>query len=478
MKQITAIAAAEWRYWARSRLALTVALVALLLVVLAALTTAQRTNALAHERETLQTEALETFQAQPDRHPHRMVHYGHYAFKPPPPLSLVDPGVDAYSGNVIFLEGHRQNTAMFAERENGAVPNLLGSLSPAFVLQVLAPICLILIGYGTLTREREGQTALQLFSQGVSPASLLAGKFMALCSVALLMLVPLAIAAFSALHHGEAVAMVTGLIAGYGVYLTVWVLFVLLASAASRTSGASLMLLLSAWTLVALILPSYATNSSRLATESAGKIESDFALLAELRTLGDGHNAADPAFASFRDKLLATHGVDRIEDLPINFRGAVAAKAEADLTEVLRRYAEQRYAGETRQAAAASVYGWLSPVIAIRELSMAVAGTDLSSHHRFLREAEALRFDFVQGLNAVHTNQVTYQDDLNRSNDPAAERRSRAKAENWQVLEDYRFEAGTSPERLANGTRGASILFGWLLLGVALCWIIGRRRAL
>ncbi|MEM8768239.1 MAG: DUF3526 domain-containing protein [Pseudomonadota bacterium] len=478
MKQITAIAAAEWHYWARSKLALTVALVALLLIVLAALTSAERTNTLAHERNSLQSDALEIFQAQPDRHPHRMVHYGHYAFKPPPPLSVVDPGVDAYSGNVIFLEGHRQNTAMFAERENGAVPNLLGSLSPAFVLQVLAPICLILIGYGALTREREGQTALQLFSQGVSPAQLLAGKFLALFSVALLMLIPLAAAALSAMHHGEAVSIVTSLITGYGAYLTVWILFVIFASAVSRNSAASLMLLLGAWTLVALILPSYATNSGRLATESTGKIESDFALLAELRTLGDGHNSADPAFASFRAKLLETHGVERVEDLPINFRGAVATKAEADLTAVLRRYAEQRFESESRQAAAAGVYGWLSPVIAMRELSMAIAGTDLLSHHRFLREAEALRFDFVQGLNAVHTNQLSYQDDMNRSNDPEAERRTRANAENWQVLEDYRFGAATSKARLANGAGGASILLVWLLLGGLLCWTVGRRRIL
>ena len=478
MKQIVTIAMGEWRYWARSRLAPAVAVVALLLMILSTLSAVQRTDALAHQRHTLQTDALETFYGQPDRHPHRMVHYGHYAFKPPPPLSVVDPGVDAYSGNVIFLEGHRQNTAMFAERENGAAPILLGSLSPAFVLQLLAPICLVLIGYGVLTREREGQTALQLFSQGVSSATLLAGKFLALFSVALLMLVPLAIAALSTLYHGESGVMATGVIAGYAAYLTLWILFILFASAASPRSGASLMLLLSIWTVIGLVLPSYAANSGRQATESPGKIESDFALLAELRELGDGHNSADPAFASFRNNLLATHGVDRVEDLPINFRGAVAAKAEADLTEVLRRYAERRFESEAEQVAAANVYGWLSPVVAMRELSMAIAGTDLHSHHRFLREAEALRFEFVQGLNAVHTNQVDFQDDVNRSNDAEAERRSRASSQNWQVLGDYRYEPAAPSERLAHSAAGAIKLLAWLLLGIGLCWLITWRQRL
>ena len=43
-----------------------------------------------------------------------MVHYGHYVFRTPAPLARFDPGLDAVTGQSIFLEGHRQNTAMFA----------------------------------------------------------------------------------------------------------------------------------------------------------------------------------------------------------------------------------------------------------------------------------------------------------------------------------------------------------------------------
>ena len=476
MSRVFTIAREEWRYWARSRLSIAVMIFALFLVVIAAATTFVRSDAVAHERHELQTESLEVFRAQPDRHPHRMVHYGHYAFKPPPRLSVIDPGVDVHSGNVIFLEGHRQNTAMFAERESSAGVDLLGRLTPALVLQVLAPICLILLGFGALTRERESQTDLQLFSQGVPGIVLFAGKLTALTAVVLLILTPLAAAVLVAVLQGEPWLTGLALILGYFAYLMIWNLLTLAASALSGRSSASLMALLGIWTIISLILPSYSANVGRLAVDASGKIESDFALLAELRELGDGHNSADPAFAAFQARLLETHGVERIEDLPINFRGAVAMKSEADLTELLRRYAEERLEAESKQAARAAAYGWISPVVAIRELSMALSGTDLPAHHRFLRETEELRFDFVQGLNEVHTNQLAYEDDVNRSNDAAAERRARVDATNWELLDDYRFEPADPHIRMANASGASAMLLAWLMLCLLLSGTVASGR--
>ena len=432
MKHSKAVAIEEWRYWSRSRLALGALIVALLLTIVATLTTVVRMSELSHERDTLQTHALETFYAQPDRHPHRMVHYGHYAFRTPPPLGIVDPGLDRHTGNVIFLEGHRQNTAMFAERESAAAMSAIGGLSPAFVMQVLAPLCLILLGYGAMTREREAGTLIQLFSQGIPMGALLSGKALALLTVSLLILVPFAVGTAIAVARGEPWLTGAGMVGGYAAYLFLWSLIVVLVSSRLQRSNASLIALLGLWIVISLVLPSVANSSGRLSTDSPGKIESDFALLEELREMGDGHNAADPNFASFKTNLLAAYGVDRIEDLPINFRGAVAEKAEADLTERLRHFAEERYALEAAQAADAGRFGWLSPVIAVRDYSMAIAGTDLAAHHRFLREVEEVRFQFVQALNSVHAKQVSYQDDVNRSNDPDSERRSRASASNWR----------------------------------------------
>ncbi|MFO0511731.1 MAG: delta 1-pyrroline-5-carboxylate reductase, partial [Gammaproteobacteria bacterium] len=98
MRQVLRIARDEWRQWSRSRLAwVSSALLLLVLVSTAVLTflqVAQETEA----RSALQRQAHDTFLSQPARHPHRMVHYGHYVFRSPSPLAAFDPGLDPVTG--------------------------------------------------------------------------------------------------------------------------------------------------------------------------------------------------------------------------------------------------------------------------------------------------------------------------------------------------------------------------------------------
>jgi ABC-2 type transport system permease protein len=198
---------------------------------------------------------------------------------------------------------------------------------------------------------------------------------------------------------------------------------------------------------------------------------------AELRELGDGHNAADPAFDRLRQSLLDEYDVAKVEELPINLRGVVAEYSEAQLTATLNRYAEQRMGLELRQARALERHGWLSPLLAVATASRAIAGTDLRNHQRFLREAEALRFDFVQGLNRLHAEELSYLDDINRSSDAGAEQRTRIAAENWQLLENFRFEPDGVAARAAAALPSLLMLMLWFaaLAGAAL-WSSARIR--
>ena len=85
--KVLAIAKDEWRYWRRSSLAQTVLLIALVLAIASVWVTQAAITATAEKRQHMQSEAKQVFEAQPDRHPHRMIHYGHYLFRAPPPLS-------------------------------------------------------------------------------------------------------------------------------------------------------------------------------------------------------------------------------------------------------------------------------------------------------------------------------------------------------------------------------------------------------
>ena len=131
MSSALRIAREEWRQWLRSRLAvLSLIVFAILLFATTAFTMLDAQEA-RHERLHQQTQAEETFHSQPDRHPHRMVHYGHYVFRAPPPLAMFEPGVDAVTGQSLFLEGHRQNSAMFADARAEARTGGFGALTPA-----------------------------------------------------------------------------------------------------------------------------------------------------------------------------------------------------------------------------------------------------------------------------------------------------------------------------------------------------------
>ena len=464
MSRALTIARAEWQLWLRSRLALGLLLSCALLLAATSVVTALRLIEAHHGRTQQQAVAEQTFLPQPGRHPHRMVHYGHYVFRVPPPLAMIDPGVDPVTGQSMFLEGHQQNTAMFAAARASAELGGFEDLTSALAYQLFLPLLLIAIGHGLLTREREENTLAPLLAQGVTGIQLYAGKWIALAGLSLVLLLPLAGVCAAAIGQGAAALAAAAVLMLYTLYLLVWCSLILLVSSRVRARSLALGILTLFWLASALIVPRLAVESARSAIPAPGKIETDLNMQAELRAVGDGHNADTPAFQQLKADLLAQYDVTRPEDLPVNFRGIVAQTAEAGLTAVMNRHAEQRMALEAAQARSVAAFGWLSPVVAVAAGSRALAGTDLATHHRFLRAAEAVRFDFVQGLNRAHTERLAYLDDINRNVDAEASRRARIAADNWNVLDEFSFRPAAATARLARASAPAAMLCVWLLL--------------
>lgn len=462
MKQLLLIAAGEWRYWLRSYLLLAGLAVFTLILISTSLFSVLRMESENHTRKHQQQQAEETFLAQPDRHPHRMVHYGHYVFRNPAPLALFDPGLDPVTGQSIFLEGHRQNSAMFAESGASADMGGLSWLTPALVYQLFAPLLIILFGYSSIVREREAKVLGPLLAQGLDGYVMVFGKTLALVFLIALLLMPLLINGFIAILHGEFLFSVASLMAIYFTYLAVWVALTLSVSALLKTRSNVLATLAALWLSFTLVLPSIIVNIAVVQAPLAGKIETDLSMLTELRKLGDGHNANDPAFAQLRDNLLKEYNVEKIDELPINFRGVVAKSSEEKLTKLMNQYAQKRMEGELHQAAYLTEHAWFTPTLAIASASRAISGTDLIHYHSFLNEAEALRFDFVQDLNEAHIEKLSYEDDVNRNKDEAAWRRARVDASSWEELDTFMFEPATPSRRLANASSAIIILMGWL----------------
>jgi len=475
MRAVQQITQDEWRFWHRTKLALTIVVIGTLLTIAAAVVNTIKMEQTAHEREHLQRSSESQFLDQPDRHPHRMVHYGHYVFRTPSPLSIIEPGVDAFTGTAIFLEGNRQNSAMFAEQRQSAGLTRFSSLTQSFLALVLAPLFIILIGYGSVSREREAGTLTLLLSQGTTRWQLIFGKLLALVTASSLFLLPLLLACLYVAFSSESPLVVLLFCLSYAIYFILWATVVTACSALFEKSSVSFTVLIVVWMAACVLLPRLGSSVATNAAPSMGKLESDFKVEEKLRSLGDGHDVNDPAFKKLREDLLAKYNVDSVDDLPVNFRGVVAQYSEDRQAKVLNEFAESRMGEELEQAHIARQFGWLSPTVSVRAISTILAGTSIETHHRFLREAESLRLEFVQGLNKVHVEKLDYKLDMNRNASEEASDKAVVSADNWALLSEFNFKPEAANIRILNALIYFLQLCAWVCITALLLKAAVRR---
>jgi ABC-2 type transport system permease protein len=282
---------------------------------------------LSHARQSRERQQQEHYQAlvrqqwleQPDRHPHRVAHYGSFAFKPRSLLAGFDPGVEAQVGRVQYLEAHRQNALNFAEAGALTAAGRLGELSPALVAGPLLALVIAMLGHGVLAEERELGRLSLLCAQGVGSVMLTWGKAagLALAVMPFFILVPLTQGAAVLLSPAEpsfAETLLDGdgplvrgalLMLGLLLHALIWVLITVLVSKLSRTRAHSAAVLLCLWLCTMVVLPRAASGLA--ASLHPLPTRSDFTahMAAELEKLGDSHNPDDPAFVRFREQHAA-----------------------------------------------------------------------------------------------------------------------------------------------------------------------------
>jgi ABC-2 type transport system permease protein len=463
------IAREEWRALARNRVALIAGALLLLLIVTATLISIGKRQAIEDARSRYQSEQTEQFYKQPDRHPHRMVHYGQFVFRPLAPLAFFDFGVDAYTGNMVFLEGHRQNSANFAEARQSSLLLRFGQLTPAFVLQTLAPLLVIFLAFRALAGERERGTLRLMLAQGISGGQLVTGKLIAHSALAGAVLLPALLALGIMAATGGASAVQAGLMMlGYGAYLLVWALVALLVSALVPRGRDALLALVALWMVTVVLLPRTLPEAAAASETLPTRIETDVAIGRELRAIGDSHNPDDPYFNSFKQRVLQRYGVADVLDLPVQYAGLVGMEGERLTSELFDRHAAEAFAREDRQNALVRAFGAASPLIAIRQLSMTLAGTDLASHQDFLNQSERYRYRFVQTLNRMQVDQIPNR---NAGTDP------RIDAANWQQVPSFSYRA-SDPLRYAEGRIAAAFGILTLWLGAVALLLAGAGRRL
>lgn len=466
---VVKIAAREWKTAFRNRIVWTATLI-LGLAMLAALYVGwQNYRILNAEREKYQQTVADQWRNQPDRHPHRAVHYGYLIFRPKSPLSFFDAGVDSYAGTTIFLEGHRQNTANFSEARHSSGILRFGELNPAMILQMLVPLLIFFLGFSAVTSERENGTLALLLAQGVSWREILLGKTLGIASLIFALLAPvvaLAVVFWLALSGWQisldSVLRVAVLIAAYAAYFLVCAGAAILISAFHRTSRGALTTLVIVWILFLAVLPRAVQNFGANLYPTVSKTEFDRIMEDEMSKYGDSHNPNDPKFAELKAETLAKYGVADVKDLPFNYGGFVMGKAEEISSKVFRdRYAEilQQF---RRQNTIGEVAGFLNPYLATRHFSMGLAATDFANYEDFQWQAEEYRYGMIQKLNELHTHEIEAANDRSQKVSRAV----------WNDFSAFHFEQPTLRQSLGNQKFAVAALLAWLVLIFGCLWFV------
>lgn len=373
-------------------------LLALLLLGLSLGATVHAYKSVQEQRTAAMAETHSQFISQTPKNPHAAAHYGMFVFQPNFLTSLIDPGIQAYTGVAIFLEPHRQNDFLFRPADDAGASARFGSLSASIVLQVFVPLLIIVLTFDAVAGEQINGTLRQLLASGLSLRGFGVGKLLGSVLKLLLLALPVLLACAFALWSAD-VRQFAGsgprfawMVAAYGFYFLIWLFVTLIVSVWSQTPRTSLAVSLGIWVIATLLLPRLAVDLSRTVYRTPSNLEMEQVISKEL--------APDPAFeAKLRRDALAQYRVTRVEDLPVTWAGISLMAAEARSTRVYDRHMDEVHRAFTRQDKLQAALGLLDPTLAVRAVSMGFAGTNESQQRAFAQAAEHYRQTFVTMMN-------------------------------------------------------------------------------
>ncbi len=421
------------------------------------------------EHAAAQATARDHWETQGEKNPHSAAHYGIYAFKPRLALSFFDEGVDPYTGTSVWLEAHRQNDFLLRPAQDATAAQRIGALTAAQVLQHLVPLLIILLTFGALASERERGTLRQLLATGVGRRELAAGKALGISAALALLLVPAALVGAAALVVSSPGPAASPLARGTvlaGVYLAYFTAFLglsLAVSAWARSARTALVVLLAVWVVNGLVAPRVAVDLSKWLHPTPSAFEFARTVQSEMST-GAG-DISPPDRDASTERLLAEYGVERVEDLPINAVGVYLQESEEFGNRIFDRNYGSLWDTFERQGVVHETLAVAAPLLAVRTLSMGLAGTDVEQHRHFATAAETYRRDLMRQMNGDMT-----------ENSLTGDFSYAAGAELWESVPPLQYAAPTLGWVLGNRILSLLVLGTWLV-GAIIAAAVRVRRA-
>ncbi|QDT14739.1 DUF3526 domain-containing protein [Alienimonas californiensis] len=466
MPSLFVVVCKELRELTRDRVAVAVCAVFFGVLLASCVASARHWTARDAAQRERQTSSREDWLGQSSTSAHDATHRGMTVYRRPSPLAAVDPGTDPVLGSAVRLESHRRNEPTGVPGRDRLRLLRLNFGTPAELIQAVLPLVAVLLSYATVARERERGTWGFLQSLGVGRSAVVLGKLTAtFAAVAVLtgpvvgmLLWTLATAADEAvLTWGELAVRGAALYATTLLYLFGWCVTGV-ALSTRFSAGATLVLLITAWAGATLVVPRVAVDLAYSQHPTPAPAEFRQAREAAVRHGSDGDRSLEEFRAEVEGRLLRQYGVDEVADLPVDLDAAGLLAMEA-FTDALDDTAQARVdAVHEEQTRFVERSAALSPFLAVRSLSTALAGTDRVHHAAFLRSAERHRRSYVAFLNTAQ---------LNREGpgDTAASARAF-----WGRVPEFRQRV-PSLRQLAGAARWpVGLLLGWsaAILAVAL----------
>lgn len=421
--------------------------------------------------ESARTAEARTWLGQGERNPHSAAHFGRFAFKPTPMLAYVDRGLDSYLGITVWLEAHRQNPFGLRPAEDRTALQRFGDLTAAFVLQLLVPLFVILLCFGAFASERDSGTLRQLLAAGAKPLSLALGKSLGLTAALSFVLLPAAICAgvLSTIgfpQNGAGDQAARGLLLA-GVYLAYALTFVaasLAVSAWARSARTAITVLLCLWVTTTLIVPRLAADVAERShpTPTPAEFHSRIAE-AEANGLGEDGTAGERR-DGLRREVLDRYGVETVEELPVDFAGISLQASEEYSNKVFDHFFGELWSTYRAQESVLRFASLASPLLAVRALSMELAGTGLESHRHFADAAEEHRRVFVKYLNDDMTHNAVGQSFSYVADQDV-----------WAGAPPFEYEPPSVAALVEENSVALLVLLSWLAAAALVSWSSCRR---
>jgi ABC-2 type transport system permease protein len=239
----------------------------------------------------------------------------------------------------------------------------------------------------------------------------------------------------------------------------VFLVLCLVVSTRARTARSALIILLGLWMAWAVVLPRAVTSAAGTMKPVPRWAQVEADLLRDQGLSSDSTNPYEQRVDELKETTLAKFGANSTDQLPVDMGGVTLLAGEDWGNQVFDQRFGELYAAYRGQEKIIRSSAWFAPLLAVRSISMGLAGTDLAHEIAFRQAAESYRRDFVRRMNeAVRDN-------------PSREHKFTAGSELWSSVPEFvHQELGLS--RVLRDHKSDFLVLGvWVLAALlALTW--------